>query len=138
MIGFAILILAAVVFGAMALARPAPKGHPDYDEYLEIEELRARVEALSCDELVRQRDEAFAERDNAVRKMKVMGKLLASANTRLERRERIYTDEYLHGVKLARMLDEAKRLLRRYLKETPIGNQPHMIVHEVEKFLDIP
>ena len=85
MIGFAILILAAVVFGAMAFARPAPKGHPDYDEYLEIEELRARVDALSCNELVRQRDEAFAERDNAIRQMKTMRILLDEANERLKR-----------------------------------------------------
>jgi GTP1/Obg family GTP-binding protein len=79
MIGFAILILAAVVFGAMAFARPAPKGHPDYDEYLEIEELRARVEALSCNELVRQRDEAFAERLDALNQLDAVRNELAEA-----------------------------------------------------------
>lgn len=39
------------------------------------------------------------------------------------------------GVALKAELAEARRLLKRYLNETPIGNQPHMIVREVEAAL---
>lgn len=33
------------------------------------------------------------------------------------------------------LIEEMARLLTRYLKETPLGHQPHMIAHEVEDVL---
>ncbi len=46
-----------------------------------------------------------------------------------------YRDEKARAHAADSSLSEAVKFLDRYLNETPLGHQPHMIAHEVETFL---
>ena len=41
----------------------------------------------------------------------------------------------MHCQDMTRQRDLAVEFLKRYRNETPLGNQPHMIAHEVDSFL---